>query len=301
MGGGGVGGVTGLPGCDLIRHNLLFPQQRLLSPSMTANPPPPSPSSLTARKQDHDTTTLAVDAPCVSRVHRIHVQLPKQSRAKTKGECDEHESKTHRKRGKTAFCNFQHKHTLKCRCKIKICLHTDKQSVQSRTEILLPVATEMNRMKAGTELSVSCVFVGGGGGGLLRLLCTSSRLSGGWVLVSVVLPVVYAVGLPGTWCRSRGWGRVSGAGRVAGLGFVEGWINTADTKGLGSRDLLFSSTLPSISLNPRPHYPPPPPPFTALSRTLLWEIWRWGWEVSLWGSTVSFHKHVVVSSEERLG
>lgn len=29
-----------------------------------------------------------------------------------------------------------------------------------------------------------------------------------------------------------------------------GWINTVDTKGLGGRDLLFSSTLPSISFNP---------------------------------------------------
>lgn len=34
-----------------------------------------------------------------------------------------------------------------------------------------------------------------------------------------------------------------------GLGLL-GWINTIDTKGLASRDLLFSSNLPSISLNP---------------------------------------------------
>lgn len=33
------------------------------------------------------------------------------------------------------------------------------------------------------------------------------------------------------------------------MGLFE-WINTVDTKGLGSTDLLFSSTLPSISLNP---------------------------------------------------
>lgn len=40
----------------------------------------------------------------------------------------------------------------------------------------------------------------------------------------------------------EGWGG-------GGLGTLR-WINTVDTKGLGGRDLLFSSTLPSISLNP---------------------------------------------------
>lgn len=38
-------------------------------------------------------------------------------------------------------------------------------------------------------------------------------------------------------------------GGGGGLGTLK-WINTVDTKGLGGRDLLFSSTLPSISLNP---------------------------------------------------
>lgn len=38
-------------------------------------------------------------------------------------------------------------------------------------------------------------------------------------------------------------------GEGGGLGTL-GWINTVDTKGLGGRDLLFSPSLPSISLNP---------------------------------------------------
>lgn len=61
-----------------------------------------------------------------------------------------------------------------------------------------------------------------------------------------------------------------GEGGVGGTGGSLGWINTVDTKGLGSRDLLFSSTLPSISLNPRPSPPnfPPLPLSPVLSRTL---------------------------------
>lgn len=44
-GGSWVGGVTRLPGCDLIRHNLLFPRQPLHSPSLATRPPPLSYSS----------------------------------------------------------------------------------------------------------------------------------------------------------------------------------------------------------------------------------------------------------------
>lgn len=47
-----------------------------------------------------------------------------------------------------------------------------------------------------------------------------------------------------------------------GLGILR-WINTVDTKGLGSRDLLFSSTVPSISLHSRPSSLTFPPPSVA--------------------------------------
>lgn len=82
-------------------------------------------------------------------------------------------------------------------------------------------------------------------------------------MVSVALWVVYVVGAPGIWCRSMGL-RDGEQSRGEGGGLFR-WINTVDTKGFGSRDLLFSSTLPSISLNPSlpptpppsPHFPPP--------------------------------------------
>ena len=161
----------------------------------------------------------------------------------------------HTRRGKQYFAIYN-THTLTRWCKIKICLHKQTKASDPE-ERLVPSGhgDEQDESRDRVEPELCACF-----GGWLRLRCTSARLSGGRVLVSVLLSVVYVVGAPGSWCRGRGWGRVSGAGWVEGAGGLLGWINTVDTKGLGSRDLLFSSTLPSISLNPRPSPPPTFPP-----------------------------------------
>lgn len=101
-------------------------------------------------------------------------------------------------------------------------------------------------MKAGTKLSLSCVFAMGATAAAVYFYLTVWGMSIGFSV---------AVG-----CLRGGsaWYVVQKQGLREGERC--GWINTIDTKGLGSRDLLFSSTLPSISLNPRPsppHFPPP--------------------------------------------
>lgn len=79
---------------------------------------------------------------------------------------------------------------------------------------------------------------------------------------------------PGLWCMNQGLregelfelvGRLMVGG--GGLGLL-GWINTIDTKGLASRDLLFLSNLPSISLNPT----------TTTSLARLCFIFCWGYK-----------------------
>lgn len=75
-----------------------------------------------------------------------------------------------------------------------------------------------------------------------------------------------------------------------------GWINAVNTKGLGSRDLLFSSTLPSISLNPHPsppHFPPPSIPDAVLH----FAEGRDG--TGIGNQRICLNKHVRVSLEDQ--
>lgn len=95
--------------------------------------------------------------------------------------------------------------------------------------------------------------------------CTSSRLSGGTSIGFSNTAGCLCTG--SAWCTVHKQGLSEGEPRGWGLGIFR-WINTADTKGLGSRDLLFSSTLPSISLNPRPSPHSPLPRPLPLSLTL---------------------------------
>lgn len=101
-GGDWMGGVIGLPGCDLIRHNLLFPRQPLRSPSSLPL------LSLTARKQDHDTKKHLQWIHHVA-LKYIHYMYSSQNRAEQNKDEQTHESKTHTE-GKTVLCNFQYTH-----------------------------------------------------------------------------------------------------------------------------------------------------------------------------------------------
>lgn len=72
---------------------------------------------------------------------------------------------------------------------------------------------------------------------------------------------------------------------VGGLGML-GWINTVDTKGLGGRDLLFSSTLPSISLNPALLVPGLSGK-SEVPKSAIINMWWWGWVKIMQGAKKS--------------
>ena len=100
-------------------------------------------------------------------------------------------------------------------------------------------------IKASPELKLSCMFVRG----LLWLGCTTACLSGGCVLVSAALSVVYWLGAPDMWFRSPGWGRVS---------TVDGWRDWVCLDGLtpwtqkdyGAEICCFHQTFPLHLLTP---------------------------------------------------
>lgn len=83
--GGWVGGVTGLPGCDLIRHNLLFPGNHCDSPPRYLLLHLPA---LTSHKHDSKTITIGKKTLCWE---------PKQNHM--------HRSSQEKKK-KTAVCSF---------------------------------------------------------------------------------------------------------------------------------------------------------------------------------------------------
>lgn len=112
---GGVGGVTRLPGCDLIRLNLPLPPATTAPRLLPAAPTPP------LLQLVNKTTTqkpLAVNALCCSRVHSLYVELPKQSRAKQnelEAQIAKEGMRSGGERGRnkniTSNCKFQHSQT----------------------------------------------------------------------------------------------------------------------------------------------------------------------------------------------
>lgn len=158
------------------------------------------------------------------------------------------------------------------------CIEEQKQAMQCRD--LFPVATkderDENKDRVEPKLHV-CWWVEVGGAATVTVV--HPRLTV-WGISIGFSSAVSCFSGEKAWSMVQNQGLREGelfglVGRLmvgGGLGLL-GWINTIDTKGLASRDLLFSSNLPSISLNP---------PTTTTSLARLCFIFCWGYKKGGW-------------------
>lgn len=218
------------------------------SPGNRCAPPPPSLSSLlqlvnktTTQKNTCSEYTMLLSSTFTT----CTVAKTEQNKTKT----SKRMKARHTQRGKQYFA-ISNTHTLTRWCKIKICLHKQTKASDPE-ERLVPSGhgDEQDESRDTVEPELCACFWG-----RLRLRCTSAWMSGGRVLVSALLSVVYVVGAPGSWCRGRGWGRVSGAGWVK-VGWGEPGVRldglTPSTqKDWGAEICCFHQPFPPFLLTP---------------------------------------------------